>query len=91
MVQGLGVVELTPHAQLDLIHTADWRNLTKAQREEILKHVPSQAASSSSGPQIVPIPSSPVVSAPAVSANSPVVTTVGGVHPVLTLRLLFLS
>ena len=60
--------------------TADWRKFTKAQREEILSHVPSQAASSSSEPQIVQIPNSPVVSVPAVSANAPVVTIVGGVH-----------
>ena len=60
--------------------TADWRQLTQAQREEILEHVPSQAASSSSGPQIVPVLDSPVVSVPAVSAHSPVVTIVGGVH-----------
>ena len=62
------------------IGTADWRKLTKAQREEILEHVPSQAASSSSGPQIAPVADSPVVSVPAVSTYSPVVTIVGGVH-----------
>ena len=60
--------------------TQDWRRFTKAWREEILEHVPSQAASSSGGPQIEPIPEFPLVSVPAVSANHPVVTTVGGVH-----------
>ena len=60
--------------------TQDWRNFTKAQRGEITGHVPSQAASSSSGLQIEPIPESTVVSVPAVSVNFPVVTTVGGVH-----------
>ena len=60
-------------------HTQGWIKITKAQREEIVEHVPSQAASSSSGPQIEPIPETTVVSVPAVSANFPVVTTVGGV------------
>ena len=59
--------------------TQDWRIITKAQREEILE-VPSQGASSSSGFQIEPIPENPLVSVPAVSANSPFVTTVGGVY-----------
>ena len=58
----------------------DWRKLTKAGREEILEHVPSQAAFSSSGPEIEPIPENSLVSVPAVSAHSPVVATVGGVH-----------
>ena len=66
--------------------TADWRKLTKAQREEILSHVPSQVASSSIGPQIVPVPDSPVVSVLAGSAHSPVVTIVGGVHAKLRSR-----
>ena len=61
-------------------HTQGWRTLTKAQREEILEHVPSQAASSSSGPRIEPSPETPLVSVPAVSANFPIVTTVGGVR-----------
>ena len=60
--------------------TQDWRRFTKAWREEILEHVPSQAASSSGGPQIEPIPENPLVSVPAISANFPVVTTVGGIR-----------
>ena len=57
-----------------------WRKRIKARREEIIGHVASQAASSSSGHQTDPIPVSPMVSVPAVSDNSPVVTTVGGVQ-----------
>ena len=60
--------------------TQDWRTFAKAQREEILEHVSSQVASSSGGPHIEPVPDNPLVSVPAVSANFPVVTTVGGVH-----------
>ena len=58
--------------------TQDWRTFIKAQREEILEHVPSQAASSSSGPQIEQIPDNPLVSVPAISANFPAVMAVGG-------------
>ena len=78
MVPGLDVVELTPRPVG--FGAADWRKLTKAQREEILSHVPSQAASSSSGPQVVPVPDSPVVSVPAVSAHFPRCYDCGGVH-----------
>ena len=60
--------------------TQDWSQFAKAQREEILEHIPSQAASSSGGPQVEPTPENTLVSIPAVSVNSPVVTTVGGVH-----------
>ena len=61
--------------------TQDWRRFTKAQREEILEHVPSQAASSSGGPQIELIPESPLVSVPAVSANSPLLRPWGEYTP----------
>ena len=60
--------------------TQDRRKNIKAQREEILEHVPSQASSSSSGLQVEPVQENPLVFVPAISANFPVVTTVGGVH-----------
>ena len=46
--------------------THTWRNFIKARREEIIGHVASQAASSSSGQQIDPIPVGPMVSVPVI-------------------------
>ena len=46
--------------------THAWRKFIKAQREEIIGHIASQAASSSSGQQTDPIPVSPMVSVPAI-------------------------
>ena len=78
MVQGLDVVELTPHVQLDVIQQIG---------ESSQKHNVKRFLNTSlHRPHLLradlrlPIPDSPVISVPAVSANSPVVTTVGGVH-----------
>ena len=79
MVRELSVVEPTPHVHSDFLHKFGEKYKQK-QREEILEHVSSQAASSSGGPQIEPIPENPLVLVPAVSANFPLVSTVGGVH-----------
>ena len=62
------------------LDTHTWRKFTRAQREEIIGHVASQAASSSSGQPIDPIPVTPMVSVFAISDTFPVVSTVGGVH-----------
>ena len=80
LVPELDVVELTPHVLFISIYILGESFLGKAQREEIIGHVASQAASSSSGQQIDPIPVSPMVSVPAISDNSPVVSTVGRAH-----------
>ena len=55
-------------------------------REEVLEQLSSQAASFSGGPQTESVPENPLVSVQAVSANFPVVTTVGGVHAKMRTR-----